>query len=105
MLEGMADARAEVRPSRFWVELNRKNLEQLQTSGYENFKQTLALNYFTWMLRLANSQFRFLRSRLPASAVSLSALRALLGRRHPFFSWVRSRRYDFLSQLLWLYAV
>lgn len=37
-------------PSRYWEMLNRKNLEQLESEGYDNFKQTIALNYFTWLI-------------------------------------------------------
>jgi hypothetical protein len=104
MLDGLAHARPEVLPSRYWIELNQKNLDQLQAEGYENFKQTIALNYFTWTVGLGDAQFRFLRSRLPTPTVALNALRALLGRKHDFFSRRRSRRYEFLTQLLWSYA-
>ena len=39
--------RKEILPSKYWEELNRKNLQQLADSKYENFKRTLARNYFT----------------------------------------------------------
>jgi len=41
------DGRA--RPSKYWIELNRMNLAQLRQHGYENFKRTIALNYFTFV--------------------------------------------------------
>jgi len=34
--------------SEYWHWLNKKNIEQLAESGYGNFKQTVARNYFTW---------------------------------------------------------
>lgn len=104
MFDGLARAQPEVLPSRYWVELNRKNLDQLQTSGYENFKRTIALNYFTWMVGPEDAQFRFLRGRLPAVTVALDAARALLGRRHDLFDRKQSWNYNFLTQLLWSYA-
>ena len=35
--------------SRYWNYLNKKNLEQISQSGIENFKQTVATNYYTWV--------------------------------------------------------
>ena len=51
MLQEIDRAPQEVLPSKYWVELNKKNLEQLQKSGLENFKRTLALNYFTFLVK------------------------------------------------------
>ncbi len=34
--------REEILPSKYWEELNRKNLQQLADSKYDNFKRTLA---------------------------------------------------------------
>lgn len=47
-------------PSRFWEALNKKNREQLESEGLESFKQTVAQNYFTWMIDRRNEQFRYL---------------------------------------------
>jgi putative sugar O-methyltransferase len=38
------------RPSRFWDPLNALNLQWLDEFGLENFKRTLAQNYFNWMV-------------------------------------------------------
>src|SRR6478672_6424912 len=48
--------------SEFWQALNRKNEEQLRSSGIENIKRTVALNYFTWVGTLSwrDDQFRHL---------------------------------------------
>ena len=35
--------------SKYWNYLNKKNLEQISQSGIDNFKQTLAKNYYTWI--------------------------------------------------------
>ncbi|MBP9707002.1 MAG: putative sugar O-methyltransferase [Oligoflexales bacterium] len=39
--------------SKFWNHLNKQNIQQIQREGLENIKQTVALNYFTWVNDLA----------------------------------------------------
>jgi putative sugar O-methyltransferase len=96
--------RKEVLPSKYWEELNRKNLRQLADNKYENFKRTLARNYFTWMINPFDDQLRFLMR----EAGILRSLRFLLGaltaplhpplrRKHTFF-------YNTLTNLLWDYV-
>ena len=50
MFDEFEKFRPQILPSRYWVELNNKNLQQLAESGYENFKRTVARNYFTWIV-------------------------------------------------------
>lgn len=47
-------------PSKFWEVLNSKNLNQLESEGVENFKQTVAQNYFTWVIGRWDTQFKYL---------------------------------------------
>ncbi len=47
-------------PSKFWEALNKKNLQQLEAGGLQNFKQTVAQNYFTWVIGHRDKQFRYL---------------------------------------------
>jgi len=47
-------------PSKFWEALNTKNLQQLEGEGLDNFKQTVAQNYFTWVIGSADQQFHYL---------------------------------------------
>ena len=35
-------------PSNFWKDLNSLHLDQLLSSGFENFKRTINLRYFNW---------------------------------------------------------
>jgi putative sugar O-methyltransferase len=96
------------RPSKYWVELNKMNLAQLQQHGYENFKRTIALNYFTFARILPwDAQFRFLLRFLPMRS-SLDCLkRALLSRKHEYFSafnWIQSLLYNFLTLASWSYT-
>jgi hypothetical protein len=100
------DSRA--RPSKYWIELNRMNLAQLQQHGYENFKRTIALNYFTFVRILPwDSQIISLLRHLPLS-VSFDCLwRAFAAPKHDFFSafnWIQSRLYNFLTLASWEYS-
>lgn len=97
-------SKAEFRPSKYWAELNRKNVEQLSQSGYENFKQTVARNYFLWQTGLRDPQVRYLVRSLPVSRVALAFARALLSRRHAFFTIKQSVIYNFVTYLLWEYV-
>src|SRR5271168_1486756 len=96
------------RPSKYWVELNRMNLAQLKQHGYENFKRTIALNYFTFVRILPwDAQILFLLKILPLR-VSLSCVkRAFLARTHNYFStfnWIQSLLYNFLTLASWEYS-
>ena len=104
MTSGLALAPRETLPSKFWEELNRSNLAQLTDEGYENFKRTVALNYFTWIVPLSDVQIRFLWRRLPKSRFLLAALQTIFSRSHPPIPWKESKAYSFLTRLIWEYA-
>src|ERR1700722_4815486 len=100
------DGRAH--PSKYWIELNRLNLAQLQQHGYENFKRTIALNYFTFVRILPwDSQITFLLRHLPLP-VSFDCLwRAFSAPKHDYFSafnWMQSVLYNFLTLASWEYS-
>lgn len=104
MFDEFPKYRQEILPSRYWEELNRKNLQQLADSQYENFKRTLARNYFTWIVNPLNKQIRFLMREAGAwqsTKIFFSALTAprhdLLKRKHTIF-------YNMLTNLLWSYV-
>lgn len=104
MVKAFENSREEYRPSKYWVELCRKNIEQLRISGYGNFKQTVALNYFTSLAEPEDLQVRFLKTHLPATDIFLAWLRAFLSRRHSAFTARQSMTYNFVTFLLWYYA-
>lgn len=56
MLAAYERSPAIYRPSKFWDEMNRKNIEQLQKEGFDEFKQTLNRNYFQFSIHLRNPQ-------------------------------------------------
>ena len=94
-------------PSKYWIELNRQNAAQIAAHGYENFKRTVALNYFTWTRLLPwDSQVRFLVMRVPLLTTLRAAFRALTMSKNDYFNslgWVQAVAYNFLTLLLWNY--
>lgn len=63
----MKAARREVRAASYWGAVNLENLRQLRADGFENFKRTIAKNYFTWSG--ADDQIPWLKAHLPFSDV------------------------------------
>jgi hypothetical protein len=96
------------RPSKCWIELNRMNLAQLQEHGYENFKRTVALNYFTFVRILPwDVQIVFLLRKLPLHVGLNCIRRAFVTRKHHYFStfnWIQSFLYNFLTLASWEYS-
>lgn len=96
--------RKEILPSKYWEELNRKNLQQLADSRYENFKRTLARNYFTWIINPFDDQLRFLMrdaGTWPSIRILVSALFAP---RHDHLKKKHTIFYNTLTNLLWAYV-
>jgi len=58
-------------PSKFWEAFNSTNLKQLESEGIENLKQTVALNYFTWLVGRQNEQFSYLLKDSPLAWPSI----------------------------------
>jgi len=50
MIREIAGAPPLYRPSNFWSDLNKKNFDMLAELGVENFKRTVAQNYFNWLV-------------------------------------------------------
>jgi len=61
MFDSLARGNAVYLPSKFWEALNSKNIQQLESGGLDNIKQTVAQNYFTWVIGRKDKQFRYLR--------------------------------------------
>ena len=94
----------EVLPSKYWEELNRKNLRQLADTRYENFKRTLARNYFTWMINPFDDQLRFLMREAGFWRSLRTLLRSLFEPRHPPLKRKHTIYYNTLTNLLWDYV-
>jgi len=60
MFDSLSRGNSIYLPSKFWEVLNEKNVQQLETGGLQNIKQTVAQNYFTWVVGFQDRQFRYL---------------------------------------------
>ncbi len=96
--------RNEVLPSKYWEELNRKNLQQLADSKYENFKRTIARNYFTWIINPFDEQLRFLMREAGAWPSIVILFSALFAPRHDYLKKKHTIFYNTLTNLLWAYV-
>ena len=107
MFRALAEAPSAVKPSRYWEELNKMNVAQLKEKGFDNFKRTIALNYFTWVRILPwDSQIAFLCRQVGLAATLRSVGNAFLfcGTRY-FSKLVQSFSYGLLTYLLWEYIL
>src|SRR5579871_4789484 len=105
MVDEMRMAPKEIFPSHYWNELNKKNFAQLQDHGYNNFKRTVALNYFTWLPIIPiDSQYRFLLRNIPMKSTAHAFFQALTSSVYPPLNRIQSWSYAFITRLLWEYA-
>jgi len=58
MVDTFKEAPEIYQPSLFWQNFNRRHIKQLQQDGYENFKRTVNLAYFNFILTPTDLQFR-----------------------------------------------
>jgi putative sugar O-methyltransferase len=91
------------RCSKFWLFLNKMNIEQICQKGYCNFKQTVACNYFTWVVNQTHGYGKNLY------AQDKSFLRTIpkteLSKKHAFFTQEQSRHYNRTTALLYHYLM
>jgi putative sugar O-methyltransferase len=104
MFDEFPKYRQEILPSKYWEELNRKNLQQLVDSKYENFKRTLARNYFTWIVNPLNKQIRFLMREAGTWQSIKIVVAALAAPRHDLLKRKHTIFYNILTNLLWSYV-
>jgi putative sugar O-methyltransferase len=60
MIYTLLKADSVYKPSLFWQNINNVHMNQLSKEGYENFKQTLNLKYFNFIVSVLNEQFVWL---------------------------------------------
>ncbi len=104
MLDEFPKFREEILPSKYWEELNKKNLKQISDSSYENFKRTVARNYFTFIVTPWNQQTRFLMRSLPFEQAVRIFFSSFFAPHHKLFKWYQSIYYNLLAKLLWAYV-
>ena len=101
MVATVNEGKEITQPSLYWRKLIRLNIDQLNHTGYGNFKSTLALNYFTFVNILPwDPQIRVLARGIPTSRLLKIAVRALTAKSSQFYSsvnWIQTRIYQFLT--------
>jgi putative sugar O-methyltransferase len=78
--------------------------KEILPSKYENFKRTVARNYFTWIVNPLNKQIRFLMSEAGLFNSIGMFFRALRSPRHEFLKKKHTVYYNLLTNLLWTYV-
>jgi putative sugar O-methyltransferase len=104
-VDSWLEANAKSNPAQFWLELNRRNIEQLREQGYDNFKRTVALNYFTWIIGFRDEQFSFLKRHLPRTTVVKCFLKSVFSKKFSLFTRKKSVQCKFLTYLLYEYVL
>lgn len=93
--------------SKYWWFLAKRNIEQIQNEGYENFKQTVARNYYTWVggdgELLMSEVFKNMEGILNA-ADSLNVNAKEIFRLHSHFSTKESIDFNINTILFYLYV-
>lgn len=91
----------EVMPSLYWDYLNEKNIKELSDSGFQNFKRTIALNYFTWVVTPFDKQLIGLAKRLPFSSLISAIYKTCTTPKHDLLNRKKSLSYTLLTHLVW----
>lgn len=89
--------------SNFWNWLNSYNIQQITEYGYENFKQTVARNYFTWVGEVGRAYYQSI------SALALPLLVALppkeMQKVHTLFTPAESANFNQMTELFLNYIL
>ena len=109
MVSEMKKGDPESLPSKYWEELNKMNIAQLKQNGFENFKRTIALNYFTWTRVIPwDSQTTFLFHELSWGQFFRCVGRSLVSKRQDYYSpvnFLKSTFYNLVSHMIWEYLI
>ncbi|MBS0619835.1 MAG: putative sugar O-methyltransferase [Verrucomicrobia bacterium] len=82
--------------SLFWNYVNKYNIQQIVDYGYENFKQTVARNYFTWVVSLDHLYASHLTQQVPHLSIRLT--RSEMEKVHPLFTPEESAEYNRITE-------
>lgn len=88
-------------PSKYWESLNEKNIKQLETEGIENIKQTVARNYFTWIIGVKNEQFRYLLKNIQAYSLPSILFGSAAHVSAAPLSWIKRIQLAIFTRMLW----
>lgn len=89
--------------SKFWLALNQLNITQIANYGYENFKQTVACNYFTWVVE---NDHLYSKNLFQHNLHFLDEIpRSEMEKKHAFFTQHQSVQYNRATAMLYHYLV
>lgn len=80
--------------SNYWNDLNQYNIQQISEYGYENFKQTVSRNYFTWVVDINHNYAKNLKT-VPLVEKLAPAER---NKNHSYFSKEESAKYNEVTE-------
>ena len=104
MFEGLAAGPEVYQPSKFWQQLNEANVAELERTGIGEIKQTLAQNYFTWVVGFRSPLFRQLRRVIGARNWPMVLKGLPRFRRSDGLSFRRFYENQIFTRLVWLLA-
>lgn len=90
--------------SNAWTALSKKNFDQLLRDGFNNFKRTLATNYFTFLVQAGDPQIAALEKNLSDLEVDNSRNLALAEDDDPDVVIADQFSYRYFVHLLWQYT-
>lgn len=90
--------------SNCWILLAAKNCDQLLSSGYYNFKRTIAHNYFNFLVQEGDSQIQAIESQFSAEVLASCRAKALAIPHDVTFKVADQFSYKYFVLLLWEYA-
>jgi putative sugar O-methyltransferase len=85
----------------YWNYLNQKNLNQLSEFGFDNFKQTVSTNYFTWIKGISGTLGKNLIQ--DAKSMDISIPINQITKKHDFFDVEQSVLFNSMTALLYCY--
>ncbi|MFP6757895.1 MAG: putative sugar O-methyltransferase [Alphaproteobacteria bacterium] len=105
MLDDLDKAPDIVKPSKYWIALNTRNLADIERHGVENFKRTVVKNYFTWMqIWPWDPQIRFLLGNLTPWSIVSAIAGTVIPPKHQHIPLLEGVALKFLTRLIWAYA-
>lgn len=91
-------------PSKFWEVLNEKNIKQLDVEGIGNIKQTVAQNYFTWVVGRRDEQFSYLVKNTRLALWPSIVWGLPIGNSNPRLTWKQQIELTIFTRMLWKFA-
>ncbi len=89
--------------SNFWNDYNKKNIEQLTTFGFNNFKQTVAGNYFTWKVDIDHPYAQNLKRHV--LQINFPFSEQELNRKHLLWTQQESRNFNIITMYYLNYMI